>query len=61
MTVEICFTDNHKMILKNVKGYNWNGETHMLSVTVGDYKQFFNTDYVMYIGRREDLVARVPA
>ncbi len=61
MTVEICFTDNHKMILKNVRDYNWNGETHMLSVTVGDYRQFFNTDYVMYIGRREDLVARVPA
>lgn len=60
MKIKICFTDHRQMTLENVSDYSWNGETHLLSVTIGNYRQFFNTDHIMYVGRVEDLGTRLP-
>lgn len=51
----IRFTDGSKMILSNVKSYTWNNNMNCLMVEINGYKQMFNLNSVMYVGRVFDL------
>lgn len=51
----IRFTDGSKMILPNVKSYTWNNNMNCLMVEINGYKQMFNLNSIMYVGRVFDL------
>lgn len=57
MTYEIIirFTDGSKIILPNVKSCTWKNELGCLMVEINGYRQMFNLNSIMYVGRTFDL------
>ena len=54
-TVLVKFSDGTEMEIKNASGYSLRVEDRFISVEVNKYRQFFNMDSVMFIGRKYDL------
>lgn len=51
----IRFTDGSKIILPNVKNYTWKYDMGCLMVEINGYRQMFNLNSVMFVGRVFDL------
>lgn len=51
----IRFTDGSKIILPNVKSYTWKHDMGYLMVEINGYRQMFNLNSVMFVGRVFDL------
>ena len=57
MTYELIikFVDGTSKIINGVSGYEILKESSMVKVTKNGYNQFFNKDFVMYVGRTFDI------
>lgn len=53
--VEIKFTDGSKILLQKVSDYEVDNSDKCVSVMINGYRQFFNFDHIIYIGRVFDL------
>lgn len=51
----IRFTDGSKIILPNVKSYTWKHDMGCLMAEINGYRQMFNLNSVMFVGRVFDL------
>ncbi len=56
--VIVKLADGEKLDLDHVSNYSINGEKRIADVEINGYRQFFNLDYVVYIGRAFDLEGR---
>ncbi len=53
--VRVCLDGGQKFEFENVTEYGINEETRAVYVCVNGYRQFFNFDRVLYVGRIFDL------
>lgn len=53
--VRIAFIDSSQIELDNVSNYRINTGTGMVEVVIDGYRQFFNINKVLYVGRVKDL------
>lgn len=53
--VRVYLTNGEVIEFDNASNYSVNKENHVLLVEVNGYRQIFNMDYVIFVGRAIDI------
>lgn len=53
--VLVCMANGEKIYLDNASNYFVNSNKRLIEVVINGYRQFFNLDFVSYVGRAFDL------